>query len=262
VLDISLSPSQWILFSVVGILTGTINTLAGSGSLITLPLFMVVCGLSPRLSNGTNRIGAFLQSLYGAWAFWRQNPAAFHSSVWVMMPAIVGAIFGARAAVIASERAVAVAIGLLMLLMLIVLLVDPIRWLRDSIQDPKKMRQWPCLATFLAIGFYGGFIQAGVGIFLLAGLVLAANYNLKDANAIKLAVTAALSVPSLIIFAMENQIHYGFGFAMAFFQVVGAYLGVWLSRVVPNITVWIYRLLILMVALSAVEVFRRFLLVE
>ncbi len=255
---VSLSPSQWVLFSVVGVLTGVINTLAGSGSLITLPLFMFVCGLPPTLSNGTNRIGAFLQSLFGAWAFGRQNPAAFHSSLWVMVPSIIGAIFGAKAAVIASERAIAIAIGLLMLLMLVVLLVNPIRWLRDSVQDPQKMRRWPCIVTFLAIGFYGGFIQAGVGIFLLAGLVLAANYNLKDANSIKLAVTAALSVPSLIIFALENEIHYGFGFAMAFFQVVGAFLGVWLARVVPNISVWIYRLLILMVAFSAVEVFRRF----
>lgn len=253
----SLSPIEWLLFVTVGILTGVINTLAGSGSLVTLPILIFLCGLPPTAANGTNRIGAFLQSLVGAVALWREKKSVFHASQWVVAPAILGAILGAIAAVRASDQAMMLAIGLLMLVMFIVLLVDPVRWLRESEQDPTRMRHPVSWLIFAAIGFYGGFIQAGVGIFLLAGLVLAARYSLKDANAIKLSVTAALSIPSLLIFIWKNQIHFGFGITLAIFQVIGALLAVWLVKRVPNISLWIYRLLLLMVILSGLELVRR-----
>lgn len=253
----SLTATDWLIFAVVGLLTGIVNTLAGSGSLVTLPLLIFLCGLPPTLANGTNRIGAFLQSFAAAVAMWREKKSVFNASQWVVIPAILGAIFGASLAVRASEQAMLAAIAVLMFVMFLVLLVNPTRWLKDSVQDPQRMRSPLSIAVFTAIGFYGGFIQAGVGIFLLAGLVLAARYSLKDANAIKLTVTAALSVPSLMIFAWQNQIHYQFGLILALFQTAGAFVAVWLVRRVPNIAVWIYRLLLVTVALSGIEVARR-----
>ncbi|MEL6593423.1 MAG: sulfite exporter TauE/SafE family protein, partial [Bacteroidota bacterium] len=56
-LGLDLSLSQWCLFAFAGVFTGIINTLAGSGSLITLPIFIFICGLPAPIANGTNRIG-------------------------------------------------------------------------------------------------------------------------------------------------------------------------------------------------------------
>ena len=62
ILSIDMTLLDWGIFLVAGITTGIINTLAGSGSLITLPIFIFVCGLPAPIANGTNRIGVLLQS--------------------------------------------------------------------------------------------------------------------------------------------------------------------------------------------------------
>jgi uncharacterized membrane protein YfcA len=111
------------------------------------------------------------------------------------------------------------------------------------------------LLVFLVVGFYGGFIQAGVGIFLLAALVLAARYSLSEGNGIKLLIVFCFSVPALIIFFLHNQVYVGIGLAMAFFQAIGAVLGVRFVARVPNANIWIHRLLILIVAVSALKFF-------
>jgi uncharacterized membrane protein YfcA len=240
--------------AVIGTVVGVINTLAGSGSLITLPIFMFVFGLPANVANATNRIGALLQSALGAAAFRRANPEGFQHSVWLIVPAIFGGLIGAIVAARASAEHMRWAITILMGVMLVLLIVNPNRWIRESAPDRKKNRSLWSGAVFFAIGFYGGFIQAGVGIFLLAGLVLIAQYSLRDANAIKLAIVTLLSVPAIAVFAWEGQIHYALGTLMAAFQMLGAVIGVWLAKRVPRINIWIHRLLIVMVAVSLITI--------
>jgi uncharacterized membrane protein YfcA len=253
IFGVELSVFDWFMLSVIGIVVGIINTLAGSGSLITLPILQIFFGLSPSVANGTNRIGALLQSGIGALAFHKASPASFTHSTGTMIPCILGAIIGAIAATQASDRQMEIVITGLLVFMLIILLVNPNRWIRESAADSAHNRKWSSILTFLGIGFYGGFIQAGVGIFLLAGLVLVANYSLKDANAIKLAIVSFISIPALLVFAMANQIDYGFGFLMAFYQVIGAVIGVYISQRIPNANVWIHRLLVVIVAAFAAK---------
>jgi uncharacterized membrane protein YfcA len=113
------------------------------------------------------------------------------------------------------------------------------------------------IIIFFAIGVYGGFIQAGVGIFLLAGLVLVSGYSLGAGNGIKLLIVFSLSIPALFIFFYHGQVHIGYGLLMALFQSIGAWLAVRFVARVPNANVWIHRLLILMVAAAAVRFFWR-----
>ena len=252
---IDLSFWNFVIFVVAGVLTGIINTLAGSGSLITLPVFIFLCGLPAPVANGTNRIGALIQSAVGFREFQRQQATSFEGAVWLVVPAVLGAIVGSRLAVEINEQMMNYTIGGLMVFMLLVLLVNPKRWIQESTASARRNRNPLTVLVFFLIGVYGGFIQAGVGIFLLAGLVLASRYSLSAGNGIKLLIVFAFSVPALAVFFMHGQVHIGYGLLMAVFQSIGAWLAVRFVVKVPNANVWIHRLLILIVAAAAVKFF-------
>ena len=157
---------------VVGFVSGFINTLAGSGSLVTLPL-LIVLGLPANVANGTNRIGILVQTVVSVATFHRRRALQPFGTTAIVLPAVVGAAVGAELAVDLDEAVLRRTIGALMLVMLAVVLLRPRRWLEvRADRDPASL--WLRVPLFFAIGVYGGFIQAGVGIFLLAVLVIGA----------------------------------------------------------------------------------------
>lgn len=245
----------WLLFAVAGVTTGIINTLAGSGSLITLPTFMFLCGLPADVANGTNRVGAIFQSAIGLHGFGKSRKVNFGGAGWIVVPAIIGALSGAWLASGMNARQMTNVIGGLMVVMLVVLTINPKRWLRESDSAMRNNKNPLSILTFLAIGIYGGFIQAGVGVFLLLALVLVSKYSLKEANGVKMLVILGFAVPTLAVFAWNNQVHFGYAFAMAGFQSIGAVIGVRFATRVPNANVWIHRLLVVILAAAATKIF-------
>jgi hypothetical protein len=116
-------------------------------------------------------------------------------------------------------------IGVLLVFMFVLLLVKPERWLNPTSSNT-NIRLTPLrFVVFMAIGFYGGFIQAGVGYFLLAGLVLGAGVDLVKANAIKVLITLVFTVLALGVFIYNGQVDYLIGITMG----VGNMLGAWIA---------------------------------
>jgi uncharacterized membrane protein YfcA len=113
----------------------------------------------------------------------------------------------------------------------------------------------------VAIGFYGGFIQASVGILILASLVLGLNYSLAHANAIKLALVLIVTLAAMVVFINENLIAWGPGLLMAFGQsrAVGQSIGAWLAArfatTNKNAALWTRRLLIAVVVIAIFQFF-------
>jgi uncharacterized membrane protein YfcA len=246
-----LSWYEYLFIILAGIFTGVINTLAGSGSLITLPIFIFMCGLPAPVANGTNRIGVVLQSLVGFYSYKRSGQTILEGAQWLVWPSVLGAIIGAWLATQLDREMMYRAIGFLMVFMLLVMFFKPSRWIRASEVSAARNRSPLNLLIFFLIGIYGGFIQAGVGIFLLAAMVLSARYSLTAANGIKLLLVLVFNIPALIIFFWYNQVHIGWGLLLAVCQSIGAVLGVRFVARVPNANVWIHRLLILIVLASA-----------
>ena len=252
---LSSETATWILFAAAGILAGIINTLAGSGSLVTLPIFMFVCGLPPDIANGTNRVGIIFQTLVGIQGFRKSGAIDYRGSAWLFVPAVLGAILGAWLASEMSADQMRDVIGGLMVVMLFVLLINPKRWIQESDSAKRHNKNWLSIGVYFLIGVYGGFIQAGVGIFLLAAAVLVSKYSLKDGNAIKLLVILAFATPTLAIFCWHNQVHFGYGIAMAIFQSLGAVVGVRFATRVSNANLWIHRLLIVILIAASAKIF-------
>ncbi len=213
----------YVLIVLAGIFAGFINTLAGSGSLITLPL-LIALGLPANVANGTNRIAILLQNVVGVSSFRYQKILDFRSSVKLVIPAVIGSVLGAFIAVDINEEIMRKTIGGLLLFMFFVILWKPSRWLREQ-QGKSPLPYWIRAIIFFVIGIYGGFIQAGVGVFLLSGLVLGAGYDLVKANAVKVLIILIYTAFALSVFILNDQVNYSYGLILAAGNMTGAFLG-------------------------------------
>jgi len=206
---------------IVGVVAGFINTLAGSGSLITLPVLMFM-GLPPTVANGTNRIAVLLQSWVGVAKFKQKKVFEWKEGTGVLIPAIIGSLLGAFIAVDIDKEIMRKVIAFLLVFMFLMLLTNSDRWIKGQekkVTGTKKILQY---IIFFLIGVYGGFIQAGVGFFLLAGLVLGSGFDLLKSNAVKLLVVAVFTPFALIIFMSHGQVDYLYGLVLAIGNVSGA----------------------------------------
>jgi len=116
-------------------------------------------------------------------------------------------------------------IGGLLILMFFIILYKPEKWLNQQADSAKAKPTFLRIIVFLLIGFYGGFIQAGVGFFLLAGLVLGAGYDLLKANAIKVLIVLVYTVAALAVFIFNQQVDYFLGILLG----AGSMLGAWIA---------------------------------
>jgi len=215
---------QWYLVLALigaGFLCGFINTLAGSGSLITLPLLMFM-GLPANMANGTNRIAILLQNIVGVSSFKQQKVFRFGEGLWLAVPAVVGSIIGAMLAVNLNDQIMTRTIGSLLIIMFFIILLKPDVWIKGQAGLIRAKPSWWQILIFFAIGIYGGFIQAGVGFFLLSGLVLGAGFDLVKANAIKLLIVLLYTPFALIVFIYNDQVNWAAGLILAVGNMIGA----------------------------------------
>lgn len=242
---------QWYFYPAVvaaGFIAGFINTLAGSGSLVTLPL-LIFMGLPATVANGTNRVAILLQNVVGSSSFKSRNVLDLRGVAMLGIPAVFGSVIGAQIAANLNEQLMRRTIGIIMVLMLVVILVRPQRWLQGKLDHLTGWPNWKQLVLFFFIGVYGGFIQAGVGIFLLAGLVLGVGYDLVRANAVKVGIVLFFTIFALAVFVHNGQVEWTVGLILA----TGNMLGAWIAAkvAVERGAVWVRRLLIIVVIVSA-----------
>ncbi len=270
---------QYLLAILAGIVAGIINTLAGSGSAVTLPM-LVVLGLDPSVANATNRIGVIVQNLVGIATFVRsgqmdlrggeagQRPPSrsapgrpldaqsLRFGLWLTAASMPGALIGAYVATLLDKNAMNLAIGGMLVIVLIMIFLNPQKWLREQSDVRAERPRLPVLALFFAIGIYGGFIQAGVGVFLLTAMVLGVGYSLVHANAIKLLIVLALNIVAFAVFIFSPlEVDWGIGALMAVGQSIGAWAAVRFAVTVKDANRWVRYLLIVVVIYSILRFF-------
>ncbi len=218
---------EWYLvLAVIGIgfLAGFINTLAGSGSLLTLPL-LIFLGLPANIANGTNRIAILLQNIVATGSFKKQNVLNTKKGLKLAVPASAGSLIGAYFAVEINEAIIKQLIAGLLILMFFLILLKPTNWIKGKVQTENERSKISIkeIVSFFFIGIYGGFIQAGVGLFLLAGLVLSAGFDLVKANAVKVLIVMIYTIFAFAVFACNGQVDYKIGLILAVGNMGGAF---------------------------------------
>jgi len=244
---------EWYLYILVilaGLVSGFINTLAGSGSLITLPLLMFI-GLPANIANGTNRIAILLQSLVGSAGFKKHHQLDMKTGLWLAIPTILGSVAGALFALELNDLMMKRAIGVLLVVMFFLVLFKPEVWLKGKQVNRTANTNVLTIIIFFIIGLYGGFVQAGVGFFLLGGLVMGAGFDLIKANALKNLLVFLYTPFALIVFMVSHQVDYKAGFILA----LGSMLGAWIATkvAVDRGTVFVRYVLLLAILGSAIK---------
>ena len=251
---------DWYIYviAIVGsFFAGAINTLAGSGSAITLTILTELLGLPPNMANGTNRIGVLTQSWAGSYAFYKNGKLNLRGSKRYIIPTVIGAIFGVIAAVYISNEQFKTVFSYLMVAMLFIILIKPKRWLQETnIKNPPSL--FVAIPLFLALGFYGGFIQMGMGVFYLAAMVLIAKYNIIDSNAVKSFVVAIYTIVVVAIFQYKGMIDWYFGCLLAIGQTTGGWMTATYASRYKSADIWAYRLLVLVVVFAILKLFNVF----
>ncbi len=243
----------YLLSMLAGALAGFINTLTGSGSLVTLAMLMAA-GLPANYANATNRLGVLTQSAVAVFTFYRHGKLNYQASGWFVFPSVVGAIVGTQLAVNVNEKVIDMAIGVIMVVMLLVLLVRPERWLKPE-SETKDSNKILTTITFFAVGFYAGFLQAGVGILLHVAFVLGAKYSIKDSISLKTFLVFLFTIPSLFIFIWSGQVVWDLAILMSIGQSIGAWSAAHFAMKNPKASLWTYRMLVIVVVFSIIHIF-------
>jgi len=207
-----------------GLVAGFVNTMAGGGSFITLAA-LELAGLPAAMANGTNRVAIEVGAILSVLGFRKKGVSQFKMSLQFAIPALLGAICGAYVVVDLPELVFHRILAVAMLMMLAIVILNPKKRLQDhKIEMTPTRRALSCLA-FVAVGFYGGAIQAGVGFLLIAALVLGAAQGLVRANSHKVFIVALYTLFALALFALKGQVNWLLGAVLS----VGNGAGGWIA---------------------------------
>lgn len=228
--------ATWALLALGSALAAIVNTMAGGGSLLVLPLLLAV-GMPPGLANGTLRAGVLIQSLSAVATFHRKGERPYRLVGKLALPIIVGAAAGTFFATRLDDALLLPIIGALLAGWALVLLLRPARFLQAE-GEPRD----PGPKTYLAavgVGFYGGFLQVAVGFPLLALLTMGVGLTAVQANATKVVLVFVYTLVSLPIFAAAGQVAWVEGAALAGGGLVGGWLGArWQLRSGAGVVRW------------------------
>lgn len=238
-----------ILF-VVGLVAGTLNVIAGGGSMLTLPV-MIFLGLPPTVANGTNRVAILVQNVGASWSFQRKG---LISRAWLILavpPAVVGAVLGTLLAVhignLAFQRILAVAM---------VVVAGYTVWRPtpkaggEATPPPRGKRAVGFMGAFFLVGLYGGFLQAGVGFVILA-VTSAGGLDLVRGNALKVTLVLFFTPLALALFAWSGEVDWIVGLALAAGNLLGGLLGVRLQILKGH--AWVRNVVTVAIVLFAVK---------
>ncbi len=251
-MDISLLYGLLLVF--VGILAGAINTLAGGGSNLTLPVLMVL-GMPPDVANATNRVGVVMQSITGALGFRAHDRLPSHDLGPILIPTLIGGLAGALAASYAPGWILKPLLLGTMLTMALIILIRPAVVCPPEGTQPYTVSEQPSSWWWLGVaGFYGGFVQAGVGFLLLGALAGTLRYDLVRANALKLVCSLSFSLVALGVFISRGQVLWIPGLILACGTMLGARIAVhYAMRVKQKTLKWFLFIMTLCGCIAALQ---------
>ena len=250
--------TEWhlLILLLVGIVAGLVNVLAGGGSLLTMPIMKLLLGLEGPEVNGTNRIAIGAGALSSVTGFFRRGFSDFRLSITLSLCALPGAIAGALMGCnlrgVWFDRVLA---GVMLVVLFLMSFKKPSAAPAQSTgASPNPKRNMAAHALMLLAGFYGGFIQAGVGFILMAILHRVMGLDLVRVNMHKVFIVGVYTVAAIIVYAARGHVLWIPGICLALGNSTGAWLGTHLAikkgqrliRIVFNIAVLglVFKLLV------------------
>lgn len=212
---------------VIGAVAAFVNTVAGGGSLLTLPV-LILAGVPPDIANGTNRVGVLVQSASAATTFRAEGVDPWPGFKRSALPLCCGAIGGAYCATVIDPEIFRQAVGAVLVAMVLV----GGRHIGRTKDRPGLGHPVSGALALVGLGAYAGFIQAGIGVWLLLVLPSVLGGGLKQLNAVKVSIVGAATIVALAIFIASGQVDWPLGLCLALGGWAGGRVGArWASRV-------------------------------
>lgn len=212
-----------LILLVAGTFAGFINTIAGGGSLLTMPV-LIFMGLPSVDANGTNRVAIFIQNIFSTLGFKSKGVQLFPFTFWVAIPAVAGALVGANIALDIPDELFNKILSVVMVLVALATIFKP-KIAIDTKSLMTKKRTGISMILFFFIGIYGGFIQAGTGFLIISALGLVHRMGMAQINGVKVFVIMSYTVVALLTFYLNGNIWWTYGLTLA----VGNSTGGWIA---------------------------------
>jgi len=206
----------------VGAVAGFINVNAGGGSTLTLPT-LIFMGLDAALANGTNRVAIFIQNIFAVASFHKRKTYKFKTSFVFSLFTLPGAIFGAIIATRVSNILFQRFLGVVLIFIVLSLFFSRV-YKNNNIQQGET-RHWLIYPALFGIGFYGGFVQAGVGFLIMASLYHLLRLDLIRVNMHKVFIILIYTFPALLVFAATGNVNWVYGLVLATGNALGGWWG-------------------------------------
>jgi hypothetical protein len=170
-----------------------------------------------------------MQTLSSSFIFFKKKILNVRKGVLLSLPVVLGSLGGAQIAASMNEVILHYTIAGLMLVMLVFIFYKPNKWLKGKqgiVSDRISLKE---VIVYFFIGIYGGFIHIGVGILLLAALVLISGYDLLHANALKVFIVFAYSPFALAVFMLNGQVNYSLGLISSIGNLLGGIIASYMA---------------------------------
>jgi len=234
----------------VGIAAGFANTVAGGGSLLSLPV-LIFMGLPSSVANATNRVAIIMQNIFAVSGFKSKGVSTFPYSLYLGLSALLGAIIGAKIAVDISNDLFNQILAIVMLMVVFMTAFNPFKKTLQGEEIMTFNRRALAMVVFFFIGIYGGFIQAGVGFLMIAALTSINGFSLVKTNSAKVFVALIYTSGAIVVFIIEDQIDWVYGIVLAMGNSLGGWFGSRWS--VAKGDKWIKRFLVVTVIALAIK---------
>ncbi len=219
-------PLTALILFLTGCLAGFINVMAGGGSSLTLPM-LIFLGLDSALANGTNRIALVIQNISAILSFKNEKYSEFGKSFKLALFTLPGAIIGAITAVKIDNLLFQKILGIVMI-GIIFTIIMPMKK-KETVENIKSKNPWIIYPMLVGIGFYGGFIQVGVGFLFMAALFHTLKISIVRVNMHKVFIILIYTIPALFIFAINGKTDWLLGIILAVGNATGAWWAAKLS---------------------------------
>lgn len=214
---------HYLLLIAVGFAVGFINTVAGGGSLLSLPV-LIFLGLPSSVANGTNRVAIVIQTAIATAGFKSKGVSTAPFNIYLGISALIGAIIGSKIAVDINGETFNKILAIIMILVVLIIIFKPKMKLEEMQERLTGKYLWIGIITFFFFGIYGGFINAGLGFLIILFLHYFNQMTLVRANATKVAVVFIYTLSALAVFIINDKVIWKIGLIMAIGNATGGWL--------------------------------------
>ena len=238
-----------VMLVLTGIVAGTMNSIIGSGGLITFPALLAF-GYSPLVANMTNNMGVLPGALSSAYAYRRELKTQWSRIVPLAALSLVGGFGGAILLLVLPAAAFKKIVPVLIAVALVLIILQPRLQRRIAQRESTHRRH---LITrdggIFLTGIYGGYFGAAQGILLMSILGAVIDESIHKLNSIKIMLALSANTAAAIVFVFRGGIAWEAAGAIAAGSIIGGQIGAHIGRRLP---IPVYRGFIVLVGLAAI----------